>query len=42
MAGSIAAMFDRLREAAAKHDGDCDLLPLLQDRASSASQQTAR
>ena len=31
--GAMDAMFDRLRDAAAKHDGDCDLLPLIQDGA---------
>lgn len=41
MTSSMAAMFDRLRDAAAKHDGDHDLLPLLQDRAA-ASKQTTR
>ena len=31
--GAMDTMFDRLRDAAAKHDGDCDLLPLIQDGA---------
>jgi hypothetical protein len=31
-------MFDRLRDAAAKHDGDCDLLPLIQDGAATGKQ----
>jgi hypothetical protein len=31
-------MFDRLRDAAAKHDGDHDLLPLIQDAAATGKQ----
>ena len=38
--GGMGTMFDRLRDAAAEHDGDCDLLPLIQDGA--ATGQTAR
>jgi len=31
-------MFDRLRDAAAQHDDDCDLLPLIQDGAATGIQ----
>jgi hypothetical protein len=31
-------MFDELRDAAAKHDGDCNLLPLVQDGAATSKQ----
>jgi hypothetical protein len=34
----MATMFDRLRDAAAKHDGDCNLLPLVQDGAVTSKQ----
>ena len=37
-AGAMDTMFDRLRDAAAKHDGDCDLLPLIQDGAATGKQ----
>jgi hypothetical protein len=37
-AGGMATMFDRLRDAAAKHDDDCDLLPLIQDGAATGKQ----
>jgi hypothetical protein len=36
--GSMDTMFDRLRDAAAKHDDDCDLLPLIQDGAATGKQ----
>ena len=36
MASSMAAMFDRLRDAAAKHDGDYEFLPLLHDSATAS------
>jgi hypothetical protein len=31
-------MFDRLRDAAAKHDGDSNLLPLIEDGAATGKQ----
>ena len=34
----IATMFNRLRDAAAKHDDDCDLLPQLEDGAATGNQ----
>jgi hypothetical protein len=36
--GGMDTMFDRLRDAAAKHDGDYDLLPLIQDDAATGKQ----
>ena len=36
--GGMDTMFDRLRDAAAKHDGDYDLLPLIQDGAATGKQ----
>jgi hypothetical protein len=36
--GGMDTMFDRLRDAAAQHDGDCDLLPLIQDGAATGIQ----
>jgi hypothetical protein len=36
--GGMDTMFDRLRDAAAKHDGDCDLLPLIPDGAATGIQ----
>jgi hypothetical protein len=36
--GSMDTMFDELRDAAAKHDGDCNLLPLVQDGAATSKQ----
>ena len=38
MTGGMDIMFDRLRDAAAEHDGDCDLLPLIQDGAATGKQ----
>ena len=37
-AGGMDTMFDRLRDAAAKHDDDCDLVPLIQDGAATGIQ----
>jgi hypothetical protein len=37
-AGGMDTMFDRLRDAAAKHDGDFNLLPLIQDGAATGLQ----
>lgn len=36
--GGLDTMFDRLRDAAAKHDDDCDLLPQLEDGAATGKQ----
>ena len=36
--GGMDTMFVRLRDAAAKHDDDCDLLPLIQDGAATGKQ----
>jgi hypothetical protein len=36
--GGMDTMFGRLRDAAAKHDDDCDLLPLIQDGAATGKQ----
>ena len=36
--GGMDTMFDRLRDAAAQHDGDHDLLPLIQDGAATGKQ----
>jgi hypothetical protein len=36
--GSMDTMFDELRDAAAKHDDDYDLLPLIQDDAATGKQ----
>jgi hypothetical protein len=36
--GSLDTMFDRLRDAAAKHDGDSNLLPLIEDGAATGKQ----
>jgi hypothetical protein len=36
--GGMATMFDRLRDAAAKHDDHCDLLPQLEDGAATGKQ----
>ena len=36
--GGMDTMFDRLRDAAAQHDDDCDLLPLIQDGAATGIQ----
>ena len=38
MTGGMETMFDRLRDAAAKHDGDYDLLPRIQDDAATGKQ----
>jgi hypothetical protein len=37
-ANSMATMFDELRDAAAKHDDDFNLLPLIQDGAATGIQ----
>lgn len=42
MTGTMAAMFDRLRAAAAEHDGDTDYLPPLLHDDTDASDQPKR
>ncbi len=39
MTGSMDTMFDGLRDAAAEHDGDNSLLPLLEDGAATSKQR---
>jgi hypothetical protein len=41
-AGNVDTMFGRLRDAAAKHDGDYRLLPLVQDGTATSKQKQPR